>query len=29
MPTREELKTWAINYVELWNKGEKDAWIAS
>ena len=27
MPTREELATWAKNYVELWNAGEKEAWI--
>jgi hypothetical protein len=29
MPTREELETWADNYVALWNKGEKDAWVAN
>ncbi len=27
MPTREELETWAKNYVELWNAGAKDAWV--
>ena len=26
-PTREELETWANNYVELWNKGDKEAWV--
>lgn len=26
-PTREALETWADNYVALWNKGEKDAWV--
>jgi hypothetical protein len=29
MPTREELETWADNYVALWNKGEKEAWVAN
>jgi hypothetical protein len=28
-PTREELETWAKNYVELWNAGERDAWVAN
>jgi hypothetical protein len=28
-PTREELEVWADNYVDLWNKGEKDAWVAN
>jgi hypothetical protein len=28
-PTREELEIWADNYVDLWNKGEKDAWVAN
>ncbi len=27
MPTREELEVWAKGYVELWNAGEKEAWI--
>ena len=26
-PTREALEIWAKNYVDLWNKGEKDAWV--
>lgn len=29
MPTREELATWAKNYAELWNAGDKEAWIAN
>ena len=29
MPTREALETWARNYVELWNRGEKEAWVAN
>ena len=29
MPTREEIETWAKNYVDLWNRGEKEAWIAN
>jgi hypothetical protein len=28
-PTREELEIWADNYVDLWNKGEKDAWVTN
>ena len=28
-PTREELEIWADNYVDLWNKREKDAWVAN
>ena len=28
-PTREELEIWAKNYVELWNKGDKEAWVAN
>lgn len=27
MPSREALENWANNYVELWNKGEKEAWV--
>lgn len=26
-PTRDQLKLWAHNYVELWNAGDKQAWI--
>jgi len=26
-PTRDELETWADRYVELWNSGEKSAWV--
>lgn len=29
VPTREELETWADNYVALWNKGDKEAWVAN
>ena len=29
MPTPEELATWAKNYAELWNAGDKEAWIAN
>lgn len=29
MPTRDELFTWAKNYAELWNAGDKEAWIAN
>jgi len=29
MPTREELATWAKNYAELWNAGDKEAWTAN
>ena len=29
VPTRDELQTWAENYVELWNNGDKEAWIAN
>ena len=29
MPSREALETWARNYVDLWNQGEKEAWIAN
>ena len=29
MPTREELEQWADNYVALWNKGDKEAWVAN
>ena len=29
VPSREALRTWAKNYVELWNKGDKDAWVAN
>ena len=29
MPTRDELATWAKNYAELWNAGDKEAWIAN
>ena len=28
-PTREQLITWADNYVALWNSGDKEAWIAN
>lgn len=28
-PTREALENWAKNYVELWNKGDKEAWVAN
>ncbi len=28
-PTHEELEIWAKNYVELWNKGDKEAWVAN
>lgn len=27
MPTREELETWVKGYEELWNKGDKEAWV--
>jgi len=27
MPTREQLKRWAENYVTLWNAGDKDGWV--
>ncbi|MBJ18046.1 MAG: nuclear transport factor 2 family protein [bacterium] len=26
-PTREALENWAKNYVELWNKGDKEGWV--
>ena len=26
-PTREELIAWARGYVDLWNSGDKQAWI--
>ncbi|MDG2304137.1 MAG: hypothetical protein P8R42_05685 [Candidatus Binatia bacterium] len=26
-PTFDQLKTWARRYVELWNAGDKDAWV--
>jgi hypothetical protein len=26
-PTREALETWANNYVDLWNQGDKEAWV--
>jgi len=26
-PTREELANWARGYVELWNAGDKQAWV--
>ena len=29
MPTREELETWVHGYVDLWNRGEKEAWVAN
>jgi hypothetical protein len=29
VPTRQELETWAENYVELWNRGDKEAWVAN
>jgi len=29
IPTRPELLEWARNYVELWNAGDKEAWIAN
>ena len=29
MPTRKQLETWVNGYAELWNAGEKDAWIAN
>jgi hypothetical protein len=29
VPTEAELKTWADNYVALWNAGDKDAWAAN
>lgn len=29
VPTREELLTWADGYVDLWNAGDKQAWIAN
>lgn len=25
--TREQLATWAKNYADLWNKGDKEAWV--
>lgn len=28
-PTHDEMKNWADNYVALWNKGDKEAWIAN
>lgn len=28
-PTRDQLKTWAENYVALWNAGDKEGWIAN
>ena len=28
-PTREALLTWAEGYVEHWNSGDKEAWIAN
>ncbi len=28
-PTHPELREWAKNYVDLWNAGDKDAWIAN
>lgn len=28
-PTRKDLETWADNYVNLWNAGDKEAWIAN
>ena len=27
IPSREALEKWADNYVELWNRGDKDAWV--
>ncbi len=27
--TRAELETWANNYVDLWNKGDKEGWVAN
>ena len=29
VPTREALLTWAKGYVELWNSGDKEAWVAN
>lgn len=29
VPTREALEKWANGYVELWNKGDKEAWVAN
>ena len=28
-PSFAELKTWAENYLTLWNEGDKEAWIAN
>lgn len=28
-PTREALLAWAKGYVELWNSGDKEAWVAN
>lgn len=28
-PTRKQLKAWADGYVEHWNSGDKEAWIAN
>ena len=28
-PTREALERWAKRYVELWNRGDKEAWVAN
>ena len=27
VPTKKELLKWARNYVDLWNAGDKEAWI--
>jgi len=27
VPSREQLRSWAENYVALWNAGDKEAWI--
>ena len=29
IPTRRELLTWAERYVELWNAGDREGWIAN
>ena len=29
MPSREAMAKWAQNYVDLWNKGDKEAWVAN
>ena len=29
VPNREALLAWAKGYVELWNSGDKEAWVAN